>query len=350
MDLRNARSIQNVSSRQILRNITDDIIDRKTTTRVLSIDSLFRKNYQSTKSTDFTYALPDPINKVTSLKISSIEFPNSWYSFSTENNSNSFIIILYNCPTPSDVTEPYEPIITHTIHIPDGNYRADLLASSINNLFSNIRNGLEYLYFDVNEVNAKCLFRTKLSGDDNRNIYTTDDLTPDFYFTVDFTVPHIPYRPLYKNAGWMMGFKQPFYTIKKNTESPKTISDGAQYKESVYNWYLESESSYGSALQNYIFLEIDDFNRNSTANTFFSKTINDSYLGNNIMGRITVTSGMNTTVTMDGGDLLFKTREYFGPIRLEKLHIRLIDKFGDAINLEGNDFSFMLEIEQLYSK
>jgi hypothetical protein len=189
-----------------------------------------------------------------------------------------------------------------------------------------------------------------LSGDDNRNIYTTDYLPPDFYFTVDFTVPHIPYRPLYKNAGWMMGFKQPFYTIKNNTESPKTISDGAQYKESVYNWYLESESSYGSALQNYIFLEIDDFNRNSTANTFFSKTINDSYLGNNIMGRITVTSGMNTTVTMDGGDLLFKTREYFGPIRLEKLHIRLIDKFGDAINLEGNDFSFMLEIEQLYSK
>ena len=68
------------------------------------------------------------------------------------------------------------------------------------------------------------------------------------------------------------------------------------------------------------------------------------------MGRITVTSGMNTIVTLDGGDLLFKTREYFGPIRLEKLHIRLIDKFGDPVNLEGSDFSFMLEIEQLYSK
>ena len=147
-----------------------------------------------------------------------------------------------------------------------------------------------------------------------------------------------------------MGFKLPFYTIPYNGVNPKTITDMAQYKESVYNWYLESEASYGSSVQNYIFLEIDDFNRNSTANTFFSKTVNDAYLGNNIMGRITVTSGMNTIVTMDGGDLLFKTREYFGPIRLEKLHIRLIDKYGDPVNLEGNDFSFMLEIEQLYSK
>lgn len=350
MDLRNARSVQNVGNRQILRTNANDSIDRKTTTRVLSIDSLFRKNYHSTKSTDFTYALPDPINKVTSLKISSIEFPNSWYTFSTENNSNTFIITIYNCPTPSDVFDTYASVITHTIQIPDGNYRSDLLASSINNLFSNIRNGLEYLYFDVNEVNAKCLFRTKLTGDDNRNMYTSDYLPSDFYFTLDFTIPNIPTRPLYKNAGWMMGFKLPFYTVSNNTEFPKTIIDGAQYKESVYNWYLESESSYGSAIQNYIFLEIDDFNRNSTANTFFSKTINDSYLGNNIMGRITVTSGMNTIITMDGGDLLFKTREYFGPIRLEKLHIRLIDKFGDPINLEGNDFSFMLEIEQLYSK
>ena len=351
MDLRNARSVQNVGHAQIMRGKPDDSIDRKTSKRVLSIDSLFRKNYHTTKSTDFVYALPDPINKVTSIKISSIEFPNSWYAFSKENNSNSFIITLYNCPTPSDIIlDTYDPVITHTIQIPEGNYRSDLLVSSINNIFSNIRNGLEYLYFDINEINAKCLFRTKLTGDDKRNLYLSDSLPSNFYFTVDFTLPSLPTRPLYKNAGWMMGFKQPFYTIKNNTIDPTTIIDDAQFKQSIYNWYLESESSYGSSVQNYIFLEIDDFNRNSTANTFFSKTVNDAYLGNNIMGRITVTSGMNTIVTMDGGNLLFKTREYFGPIRLEKLHIRLIDKYGDAVNLEGNDFSFMLEIEQLYSK
>jgi acyl-CoA synthetase (AMP-forming)/AMP-acid ligase II len=160
----------------------------------------------------------------------------------------------------------------------------------------------------------------------------------------------VPLIPIYKTAGWMLGFKRPFYTVAKNTIQPTISLDTAPFKTSTYNWYLESESSYGSSIHNYIFLEIDDFNRNFTANTFYSKTVNDAYLGNNIMGRITVTSGMNTIVTMDGGNLLFKTREYSGPVRLEKLHIRLIDKYGDPINLEGNDFSFMLEVEQLYSK
>lgn len=348
MDLRNARSVQNVGNGNFLRPGSDDRIDRKTTKRVLSIDSLFRKNYQTTKSTDFTYTLPDPINKVTSLKISSIEFPNSWYIFSTENGSNTFTITLYNCPTPDDVPNDivYDSVMVNTITIPDGNYRSDLLSQTINNIFSNMRNGLEYLYFDINEISAKCTFRSKIEGDDNRNLYKLDPvLNYDFYFTIDFAVPS---KPLYKCAGWMFGFKQPFYTV--DNANPRAIIDQAQFDTFTFNWYIESESSYGSSVQNYIFLEIDDFNRNSTANTFFSKTVNDAYLGNNIMGRITVTSGMNTIVTMDGGNLLFKTREYFGPIRLEKLHIRLIDKFGEPVNLEGNDFSFMLEIEQLYSK
>jgi hypothetical protein len=353
MDLRNSRSVQNVGNGNLLRSINDDSIDRKTTKRVLSIDSLFRKNYQTTKSTDFTYTLPDPINKVTSLKISSIEFPNSWYAFSTETGSNSFIITLHNCPTPTDLSGQlqYPPVMENIVVIPDGNYRSDMLAVCVNNIFSNMRNGLEYLFFEINEINAKCTFRMKVAGDDIRNIYILDSvLNSDFYFTIDFVVPSMKSKPLYKNAGWMLGFKQHFYTINNNTINPKTVLDVDQFNRRVYNWHLEGESSYGSSIQNYIFLEIDDFNRNSTANTFFSKTINDAYLGNNIMGRITVTSGINTIVTMDGGNRLFKTREYFGPIRLEKLHIRLIDKFGDPVNLEGNDFSFMLEIEQLYSK
>jgi hypothetical protein len=348
MNLRDSRSVQNVGNGHFIRPSSGDALDRKTTKRVLSIDSLFRKNYHTTKSTDFTYTLPDPINKVTSMKISSVEFPNAWYMYSTENNSNTFTITLYNCPTPEDMSGTYPSVMENTIIIPDGNYRSDLLSISINNTFSNMRNGLEYLYFDINEISAKSYFRIKSIGDDNRNLYLIDSsLNSDFYFKVDFSVPN---TPIYKTAGWMMGFKEPSYIVSNNTINPKTIIDVLPYTTFVYNWYLEGEGSYGSASQNYIFLEIDDFNRNSTANIFFSKTLNDAYLGNNIMGRITVTSGMNTIVTMDGGNLLFKTREYFGPIRLEKLHIRLVDKFGDPINLERNDFSFMLEIEQLYSK
>ena len=50
----------------------------------------------------------------------------------------------------------------------------------------------------------------------------------------------------------------------------------------------------------------------------------------------------------NGGDRIFKTREYFGPVKIERLKIQLVDKYGKKINLNKNDFSFTLECTQLY--
>lgn len=322
--------------------------DRKTIKHVLSIDTLYRKNYSTTKSSDFTFILPSPIQKVIAMKIAAIEFPNAWYTFADENQSNIFTITLYNCPTPGDVAYTYPSVIKHVITIPEGNYRSDLFSVAINNIFSNTRNGLEYIYAEVNENDARMYFRTKNTGDDNRNIYLNSMIDSNFYFTLDFVVASDPERPLYKNAGWMMGFRQPFYTVAHQS-TPTIISSKAQYATRTYNWYLSSDSTYGGNVQNYIYLEIDDFNRNCVTNTFYCENSYGTYLGNNIMGRISVSSGMNTIVTNTASDLLFKTREYFGPVRLEKLHIRLLNKYGDLVPLNANDFSLMLELDVVYS-
>ena len=68
------------------------------------------------------------------------------------------------------------------------------------------------------------------------------------------------------------------------------------------------------------------------------------------MGRIQIVTGFNTILTNNNSDLVFKKREYFGPVKLEKVHIRLLNKYGEPVDLNGNDFSFVLEIEQLYSQ
>jgi hypothetical protein len=110
-----------------------------------------------------------------------------------------------------------------------------------------------------------------------------------------------------------------------------------------------SESSYGNSMVNYFFIDVDDFHKNYAANMHLSSTA-DSYIGNTIMGRVQVISGFNTILTNTSNDYVFKTREYFGPIKLEKLLIRIINRFGDVININGNDYSMLLEIEQLYSQ
>ena len=44
-----------------------------------------------------------------------------------------------------------------------------------------------------------------------------------------------------------------------------------------------------------------------------------------------------------------KTREYFGPVKLEKLRIRLLNKFGHVIDMNQNDFSISFEIKENYN-
>ena len=322
--------------------------ERRIITRHICVDSLFRKNYSSTLSSDFAFVLPQPINNVLSMEVTAMEFPNSWYTFSKEYYSNTFTITIYNAKDPSDLNGTiYDAEITHTIEIPEGNYQSDTLRDAIYNIFTNTRGGLEYIYFDINEVNARCVFRTKTADDDDKGIFVDSDNPIDFSFKIDFTVPEYPNRPLYKNAGWMLGFRNSSYTVSASLNAT-VINTDTEYEVQTFRWFLESESSYGSGVHNYIFLDLDDFNKNFNTNSFIINS-NESVLGNNTIGRISVTSGMNTTITNSANDFVFKKREYFGPVKLERMRIKLVNKLGEPIELNRNDFSFVLEIKELYS-
>jgi len=322
--------------------------ERRIITRHICVDSLFRKNYSSTLSSDFAFVLPQPINNVLSMEVTAMEFPNSWYTFSKEYYSNTFTITIYNAKDPSDLNGTiYDAEITHTIEIPEGNYQSDTLRDAINNIFTNTRGGLEYIYFDINEVNARCVFRTKTADDDDKGIFVDSDNPIDFSFKIDFTVPEYPNRPLYKNAGWMLGFRNSSYTVSASLNAT-VINTDTEYEVQTFRWFLESESSYVRGGNDYIFLDLDDYNKNFNTNSFIINS-NESVLGNNTIGRISVTSGMNTTITNSANDFVFKKREYFGPVKLERMRIKLVNKLGEPIELNRNDFSFVLEIKELYS-
>jgi hypothetical protein len=51
----------------------------------------------------------------------------------------------------------------------------------------------------------------------------------------------------------------------------------------------------------------------------------------------------------NNSDYIYKQRDYFGPVNIQKLHIRLLDNFGRPLPLNENDFSMTLEMEQIYS-
>ena len=49
-----------------------------------------------------------------------------------------------------------------------------------------------------------------------------------------------------------------------------------------------------------------------------------------------------------GGSLQDNRRTYFGPVNLERLHVKLLDDKGNVLNLNGSDWSITLICEVLY--
>lgn len=155
-------------------------------------------------------------------------------------------------------------------------------------------------------------------------------------------------RELYKNAGWAIGFYKDIYNVDKGYVSPTRFDLSGSYQPLLFNRYVESESSYGSALTQYFFLELDDYNRNFTSNTIIAETGGGTHLGNNVIARIPMTAPALNVNYNSPSDLIFKQRDYFGPVKIEKLHLRLVDRYGDTLDIQNNDYSVAIELTTTY--
>lgn len=155
-------------------------------------------------------------------------------------------------------------------------------------------------------------------------------------------------RELYKNAGWSIGFYKDIYNVDSPYVSQTRFDPTATYRPLEYHLYVESESSYGSALTQYFFLELDDYNRNFTSNTIIAETGGGTHLGNNVIARIPMTAPALNVNYNSPSDLIFKQRDYFGPVKIEKLHLRLVDRYGETLDIQNNDYSVAIELTTTY--
>tara|TARA_Y100000768_G_scaffold382935_1_gene364168 strand:- start:9377 stop:11623 length:2247 start_codon:yes stop_codon:yes gene_type:complete len=107
----------------------------------------------------------------------------------------------------------------------------------------------------------------------------------------------------------------------------------------------------------YVYIAIDDFQANSK-NYFTLAT--ESLLSPNIIARINISTlleekkknnnnGMNTGAAIDYLTNQKNIREYFGPTNINRLKISLIDEYGELLNLNDRDWSFLLTFECLYN-
>ena len=64
----------------------------------------------------------------------------------------------------------------------------------------------------------------------------------------------------------------------------------------------------------------------------------DSFL-ENILSRIPMTEEVNNKLFIFHETDTVK-KKLFGPVNIKRMHIQLVDEYGEAIDLNGSDFSF----------
>ena len=282
-------------------------IKRITLCQNLNLNSCFRNNYFTSISTDFQYLIPCEIKNVVSMRLASIEIPNAWYLFSTKQGNNCFRIITNK----DNVCTEYDIII------PDGNYDNETLQHFLNTTYfcdSTLENSLRHIRFVIDSYSFKSKFETIIST------LETDNFSFSLYFFEDNV------ENIMNTAGWILGFRISCYLCIKIC--------------------IQSEGLFDGSGDRYIYFALNDYqyNNNSINIVGFDKSIMEE----NILAKVPIINGKLCFIIDENNNPLTKTRKYNGPVNIRKIHVKVLDQFGNVIDLNCMNFSFTLELEILY--
>ena len=268
-------------------------------TRYLNIDTRFTDDYQNTKvynSPDkHTITLPERINDVSSIKVSQIEIPLSFYNVSTCLGNNHLVVRSSSGNT--------------VVNVIDGNYTGDYDSLLFNNLTTDLRYSI-----DVNNY-------IKFINLSSETTYTID-------FAVDVSGNSDKYS-LKSKLGWLLGFRNDKYTLGPSKS-------------------VVSESCIDFSPIRYLYLVLDEFS-NSFPNSF-SSFYSRSVMNKKILAKISLNNYNNPYKTLltgneSNGVLVSDTRTYSGKVDIQRINVELVNEWGKTINMNGLDYSFLLKIE-----
>tara|TARA_B100001063_G_scaffold225371_1_gene234130 strand:+ start:190 stop:1518 length:1329 start_codon:yes stop_codon:yes gene_type:complete len=330
--------------------------ETKTIISHLSIDTKFRKNHLFTKSTDFYIDLPVALKNILSMRMESFEINNTIYNISSEKKTNK--IYVKKTTSGSIITEA-------TIIIPDGYYTKVTLATYLNRLGGSLNNiGVR---IEFNESTHKTrIYAVDGSGNDE----TTSVVEVSFDYEMQCGESNIAKsqeqfkEPLERNLNTRI--RDPNAAVCNPCPPGSKIEPDASklekritmtslgwllgFRKENYNGEFEYISScfYDFNMVKYMFLCVDDFQK--SMHEVVKVVYQDSFLQKNILARIPLDGDINNKFLAFHETDTVRKRNYFGPVTIKRLHIQLIDEYGELLNLNNQDFSFNLEFEILYER
>lgn len=263
-------------------------------THVINIDSRFRDNLLSLSS-DFQYRLPVPIKNSSSMRISSVEIPNTWYTVScTKYNNGHFYITYFNG------TANPQP---QQIKFEDGCYEDPDTFSTI----------LQSRFDEIYGINTFTVFLNVTNG---RITISLTNPAPTYSFTLDFTAPNTS-RPFQNGIGYNIGFRKMIYSAKQTYTA-----------EAIFNM-VESP---------YIFLSL------AGHNIVEHKTFDGKL---SAFAKIIVDVPKFSYIFDNGSNTVTKEYTFSQPTNITVLKIALFDLYENILDLNGFEFSLTVEIDEI---
>ena len=304
--------VKQYGSHMIMSNV-----QKSTKQKYINIDTRFRDDYTSEKTENpniqlnesyassfpqrYSLSLPEKINDVKSMMICNVEIPMSFYNIS-KNLGNHAFTVKKGTGNPATIT----------VH--DGQYTNATLVVEVNARLTTA--GFTDLLFDISNNFVK-FQNTSLSE-------------YQIMFDVDSTGQFDKYN-FKSKIGWLMGFRQLTYRVSTATT-------------------LSSEKFVDLNGPRYLYLAIDEFSKGNQQS--FVSPLTRSLMNKNIIAKIvlnkTIYPFSNATIlpaNLFNGYLLTDRRNYAGKIDLQRLSIQLVNEYGIAMDLNGMDFSFCIEVE-----
>lgn len=250
---------------------------------------------EGTSSSYFVYSPDRPYKNIKSVKITSLEFPNTFYTFSKETRQNTTFSIVEQVPSGGGnyTNTVYEPIL-----IDDGNYTPAELVSDI-------------------QAKLPSGYTITLGPRTNKIIIANGNVSPNT-FTISFS-PTPNLNPNGNGIGYNLGFYQTSYS-GSTSYTAETVPDTIQ--------------------DHYVYIIINDYN-----------LINHPVYGQTTIqafGKITLSSGKNVVIFDNNyTNSSSKIYHFQQPTNVTKFEVKFIDAYGNILDLNGANVSITLELEEV---
>ena len=340
----------NVDSYGTSRGVINPLLTN-TILKAVNIDTRFRENYYSTKSTNLTVTLPFRLEKVISYRIVGITLPLSYYNISQSYGNNVISINIFSRSVLGQVA------VTYNLILPDGCYNTTQSVSVYSSSLEQVINNMLINY--VNSPNNSGLtpnlnLRYTIDRTSGRSIFAQDASiagTIAYNFDVIMSVDNSLQsgqveedysKVLMMKLGWVLGFRFAKYSSSNTVATPPTTFGS-----------IVSEGVCFTKFPMYGFLAIDDFNNN--ANDYYMSVFSNSVSVPNIVAKVNFTEFSEVVGAFQGAQgessstAINREKRFFGPVNIQKLKVTLYDDMGRILDLNNMDWSLELAFECVYN-